>query len=98
MSTALNELYLDSSCLYDSPVSVFAGVELWSGEVSVDEGKRGGIIGISPFHSNQVAGKDCKTSLPHLHYRIGVRLGIVPGRHGRAHEDLKREKDCKTKP
>ena len=69
--------YCDSSCLYDSPVSIFAGTEVWSGKVPVDESKRGGIVGLSPLHPDDVASQDSETSLPHLHNRVRVWLRII---------------------
>ena len=71
------QVYLDSSCLYNSPVSIFARAEHWRGEVPVDESKRRGIDSGSPLHPDQVAGQNSETSLPHLHHRAGVRLGII---------------------
>ena len=59
--------YRDSRCLYDRPVSIFAGSELWGGKVPVDEGKCSSIVGVSPLHPDEVAGQDSETSLPHLH-------------------------------
>ena len=70
-------LYLDSSCLYDSPVSIFAHAELWGGEVPVDESKRRGFDGASPLHPDQVAGQNSETSLPYQHDRFGVRCRVI---------------------
>lgn len=67
---------LDSSCLYDCPVSIFAGVELWSWEVPVDEGERSSIVGASPLHPDQVTSQDSESSLPNFHHRLRVRLGV----------------------
>ena len=79
--------YCDSSCLYDSPVSIFAGTEVWSGKVPVDESKRGGIVGLSPLHPDEVASQDSETSLPHLHNRVRVWLRIILESSGTQHSE-----------
>lgn len=87
--------YCDSSCLYDSPISIFAGTEVWGGKVPVDESKRGGIVGLSPLHPDEVASQDSETSLPHLHNWARVWLGVIP-EGSRNHEGLKEYKDYKS--
>lgn len=84
--------YRDSSRLYDSPVSICAGVELWSGKVPVDEGKCSSIVGVSPLHPDEVAGQNSKTSLPRLYNRARVWLRVIP-EGSRNHESLKEYKD-----
>ena len=87
--------YRDSRCLYDRPVSIFAGVELWDGKVPVDEGKCSSIVGVSPLQPDEVAGQDSETSLPHLHNWARVWLRIIP-EGSRNHEGLKEYKDYKS--